>query len=108
MFFPIEDQSELARLRSFMSPFMISIRKCFSTIYNIFDHTQVNRVCDDVLRSISSAVNPELLTGLNRIIARPENITIGLEQDALRRISLRYFMFQEKSNLILFKLVPTP
>ena len=94
MFYPIEDQTELVRIRSFMSPFMINIQKCFSP-KELYGH-QKEQICDDVLNSINSAVNPALMTGLNGIIEKPENRTLGLEQGALRQISLRYFWLQEK------------
>ena len=110
MFYPVEDQAELARLRSLMSPFMISIQKCFSqTGVNLDQHPnqQKEQIFDDVINSISPIVDPELLNGLNQIIAQPENSTIGLEQGALRQISRRYFRFK-KLNLTLFKLISTP
>ena len=88
MFYPVEDQAELARLRSLMSPFMINIQKCFSTTH--LDRQQRSRFCNDVIDSISPVVNPELSNGLNQIIAKPENRTLCLEQSALRQISLRY------------------
>ena len=106
MFYPIEDQAELARLRSLMSPFMISIQKCFSTDRTQLDQAQLGRssivdlyrgekekIFDDVIRSISSLVDPRLLNGLNQIITKPENRTPGLEQGALRQISIRFFRF---------------
>ena len=100
MFFPIENVTELARLRSLMSPFMTNIQKCFdvrnhSTILkeNVVD--QKERIADDVINSVSSFVEPELLNGLNRIIAKPRNRTLGLEQNALRQMSIRLFYFEK-------------
>ena len=89
MFYPGEDQAELTRLRSFMSSFMINIQKCFSTPN--LDKQQRVQICDEILNSISPVVDPELLNGLNQIIGQPENRTLGLEQNALHQISLRYF-----------------
>ena len=91
MYYPIEDQAELARLRLIISPFMFNIQKCFSTTK--LDQYQKERIVDAVIRSISPFVDPALLNGLNQIIAKPENRTLGLEQDALRQISIRYFQF---------------
>ena len=108
MFYPIEDQAELARLRSLMSPFMISIQKCFSTTEYQDPNQQKEQIFDDVINSISPIVDPELLNGLNQIIAQPENSTIGLEQGALRQISRRYFRFKKMLNVTLLKLIPTP
>ena len=88
MFYPIEDQAELTRLRSFMSPFMVNIQKCFTT--TDLDLQQRSRICNDVIDSISPVFDPELSNGLNQIIAKPENRTLGLEQGALHQISLRY------------------
>ena len=93
MFYPIEDQAEIARLRSSMSPLMISIQKCFSP-KSLFQ-VQREQICDDVINSISPVVDPELLNGLNQIITQVENETLGLERDALRQISLRYFQIQK-------------
>ena len=92
MFYPIEDQAELGRLRSFISRFMSNIQKCFPT--KTLSQHQTQQICDDVINSISPFVDPELLNGLNQIIAQPENRTLGLEQGALRQISLRYFCRQ--------------
>ena len=88
MFYPIEDPAELTRLRSLMTPFMLNIQKCFTTTN--LDQQQRARICDEILNSISPVVDPELLNGLNQIIGQPENRTLGLEQSALRQISLRY------------------
>ena len=93
MFYPIEDQAELERLRSLMSPFMINIQKCFSNMN--LNRDQKEQITDDVIRTISRFVDPALLNGLNQIIAQPENSTIGLEQDALRQISRRYFRIKK-------------
>ena len=90
MFYPIEDQAELMRLRSLMSPFMINIQKCFDPRVVPDDREQI---FNDVINSISSVVDPALLNGLNQVITHPENRTLDLEQRALRQISIRYFRF---------------
>ena len=95
MFYPIEDQAELERLRSLMSPFMINIQKCFSNMNLNLNRDQKEQITDDVIRTISRFVDPALLNGLNQIIAQPENSTIGLEHDALRQISRRYFRIKK-------------
>ena len=87
MFMPIEEASELARLRSFMSPFMINIQKCFDS--KELSQTEIKQICDDVINSISPFVDPELLNCLNQILTRPESRTLGLEHGAFRQISIR-------------------
>ena len=91
MFYPIENQAELARLRSMMSPFMINIQKCLNP--KVLIQPQRERVFHDVIFSVSPVVDLELLNSLNQIIAQPENTTLSLEQSALRQISLRFFRF---------------
>ena len=96
MFYPIEDETELATLRSLISPFMTNIKKCFSPEYLFTQERE--QICDDVINSSSPAVNPALLTYLNQVIAHPENRTLGLEQGALRQISLRFIPISEKKS----------
>ena len=96
MFYPIEDEFELATLRSLISPFMINIQKCFSTSF--LDRHERGRIVDDVINSISPVVDRALLNSLNRIIGQPENRTLCLEQGALRQISLR--LIYNKKNKI--------
>ena len=95
MFYPIEDEIKLATLRSLLSPFMVTIQKCFTTESLL--RAQIERIVNDVINSISPVIDPVLLNGLNQIITKPENRTLGLEQSALRQISLRYFWSQEKN-----------
>ena len=87
MFYPIENQLDLTRLRSLMSPFMIKIQECFST--TSLDRHQKEEICDNLINSVSSFVDQDFVNGLNQVIAEPGNRTLGLEHDALRHFSIR-------------------
>ena len=84
---PIENNTELTKLRSLMSSFMINIQKCFDS--KELSQTKIKQICDDVINTTSPVVDPELLNCLNQIFARPENRTLGLEHDLVRQISIR-------------------
>ena len=75
MFYPIEDEAELARLRLLMSPFMVNIQKCFSTSES--DQEQQELILIDVINSISPVIDPELLNGLNQISQREFSVSTG-------------------------------
>ena len=87
MFYPVEDQLGLTRLRSLISPFMTKIQQCFST--TSLNRRQKEEICDNVINSVSSFVDQEFLNELNQIIVKRENRTLGLEHDALRQFSIR-------------------
>ena len=70
-FFPIECRYELTTLRLFLSPFMKNIQKCYKNQRT--DKRQRKIMCDDVIRSASSVVNPTLLFELNRLINQQQN-----------------------------------
>ena len=78
-FFPIENHQELTRLQTLLSPFMRNIQKCFVTKSpNIW---QRRTICENIVNSASSVVDPNLRNELNRLINQPQNeLSLGHKQ----------------------------
>ena len=87
-FFPIESEEELETLRSLMTPFMKNICRCYKTEY--IDDKEKERICDDIISTTSSYVNPELKKKLDRVIFQVQsNNTLKLQQQDLENITLK-------------------
>ena len=88
-FFPIESQEELKTLRSLMTPFMKNICRCYET-KEIYEEEEKKRICDEIIRTASSYVNPELKRKLDCIIFQVgSNNTLKIQQEDLENFSLR-------------------
>ena len=87
MFFPIENHNELTRLNRLLSPFMKSIRKCF--ISENIRSGQKSILCDAVINSASSIVDPNLLAELNRLtnLRQQNELVLGHQQQ--RQLSIK-------------------
>ena len=90
VFFPIEDEAELTRLRALLSPFMQNVRKCGEVKGNSTQSEEAReRIIDDIINTASSDVDQELIDGLSRVMIRPENRTLHKEHNLLRAINRR-------------------
>ena len=87
-FFPIENEKELKKLRSMMTPFMRNIRRCYETAK--IEKEEKKRICDGIIRTASSHVEPKLKQLLDHIIFQlGSNNTLKLQQQDLENISLK-------------------
>ena len=86
-FFPIENQNELTRLRRLLSPFMESVRKCYVNEY--IGPRQRETLCDAVINSVSSTVDPNLLVELNRLINLSQHNELVLGHQQQRQLSMK-------------------
>ena len=91
VFFPIEDEAELTRLRALLSPFMQNVRKRgeFKGDYSRQSREARERIIDDIINTASSDVDQELIDGLSRVMIRSENETLNAEHNLLRGINRR-------------------
>ena len=87
-FFPIENTEELKKLRSLMTPFMKNICRCYET--KKIEKKERKRICDDIINTASSYVNPELKKKLDHVIFElGSNKTLKLQQEDFENISLK-------------------
>ena len=71
-----------------MTPFMKNICRCYGTKY--IKHEEKKRICDDIIDTASSYVNPELKKKLDRVIFQVgSNKTLKLQQQDFENISLK-------------------
>ena len=71
-----------------MTPFMRNICRCYET-KNIYEKEKKS-ICDDIINTASSDVNPELKAKLDHVIFQVgSNETLKLQQQDLENISLR-------------------
>ena len=87
-FFPIENPSALTRLRSLLSPFMKNIQNCYQD--GEIRRPERSHICEDVINTASSWVNPELKNELNQLICQPSNNSLKLEHRALENFNIRF------------------
>ena len=85
--FPIEDSDTLKRLRSLLSPFLKNVQRCFDGV--VLAQDEKNQLCNDILKTLSSDIEPELVFSINQYVNRPENRTLVREQNALEQMSIR-------------------
>lgn len=86
-FFPIEHHDVFTRLRELLSPFMKNIQKCYTNQY--IDGRERGIICDEIINSASSIVNPTLLSRLNRLINQQQN-ELSLEHQRQRQLNIGY------------------
>ena len=71
-----------------MTPFMKNICRCYET--KKIDQEEKKRICNDIINTASSYVNPELKKKLDRVIFQVQsNNTLKLQQQDLENISLK-------------------
>ena len=86
-FFPIEDHIELTRLRRMLSPFMNNVRKCF--VNQDPGANERETICDAVINSASSNVDPNLLIELNRLTSLNQQNDLVLGHQQQRQLSIK-------------------
>ena len=75
-------------MRSLMTPFMQNICKCYQT--GQIEWEKKENICDEIIKTASPYVNPELKIKLNAIIFQTEsNKTLKLQQQDLENFNLR-------------------
>ena len=68
---------------------MQNICKCYQT--GKIEKEQKNKICDEIISTASSYVDPGLKAKLNDVIFQTEsNKTLKLQQDALENFNLRF------------------
>ena len=72
---------------------MKNVQKCYEIGY--IDRRRRGIICDEVINSASSIVNPSLLFELNRLINLPHN-ELGLEHQRKLQLNIEYVQNAQK------------
>ena len=71
-----------------MTPFMKNVSRCYET--KTIDEKEKEQICDDIINTASSDVDPELKEKLDHVIFQiGSNNTLKLQQEDLQNISLK-------------------
>ena len=70
-----------------MTPFMKNICRCYET--QEIDEEEKKRICDDIIDTASSYVNPELKTKIDNVIFHTGSNTLKVQHQDLEKINLK-------------------
>ena len=70
-----------------MTPFMKNVCRCYET--KDIEEEEKERICDDIIDTASSYVNPELKTKIDNVIFQVGSNTLKVQHQDLEKINLK-------------------